>query len=783
MRSLFWNECHKLWTNRLFLLLLSLLLVISGVVCWRTQVKNPFGNVQDKVECYLEAYALAPQETENSIRARIDIVNAYNEKQFAADRGEISQDEVIITDEIRAALESNAADNRFISFLDKTRSYKAGIQHIIDSSHSLYDDYLLSGHQKTDFIVRYQVGVVTQYSRLLSHRTSLPIEPVYGWDTAMKTSGFVIFYLSALLLCGSLLLMPEKAGMMPLLRSARRGRLHTVTAKLATGALAAIVLAILFTVSNFCLIVARTGLRGAMLPLQSALPTAPYATTVLGGFLLQLLLRSLVGICFVWFVLLISFPMRRYVTLLGIGGSVIALSYGIQIWGRSHPYHVLRQLNLLNLMDSSDALTRWSAFHLGNFCIDVTKIVFPLLSCIAIVLFLFACVFFALRTSFLQSGSPMTGRFKRIVIGAIAQIRHHIPHRRSISIRGCSILGWEARKLWYQRLTPFLLLLLVIGQWYGIGTYYAENETYTDAVYYKYMTLLEGSFDEQTMQVYNEKKQALSDIVELSFIKEELYANGEITQEELRAAIREANLAEQEIRALERVDEKLYYLNELYIAGESPYVIYDTGWKLFLERGADDVLATFVILTFATLFAEEYFTGFAVLLSSTPRGRRKTFNSKMLLCISVSALLTLITQTAGLSVLSKHYHLPAITSLAKSLFGLEMLQGSILRVVVTVTIIRLLGMTLLSMFVSAMSKLTRSVLATATLSALCIFLSRLLHLFEVENLDAFLPDQLLRGLPALTSPTVMASAAFFGGCTLLLVFIASYQDNDKRRKL
>ena len=161
MRSLFWNECYKLWTNRLFLLLLSLLLVISGIVCWQTQVKNPFGSVRDEVEQYLAAYKRNPEETEDIIRARINIVNAYNETQFAADRGEIPWDEVIITDEIRAALESNAADNRFISFLDKTRSYKAGIQHIIDSSHSLYDDYLLSGHQKTDFIVRYQVGVVT----------------------------------------------------------------------------------------------------------------------------------------------------------------------------------------------------------------------------------------------------------------------------------------------------------------------------------------------------------------------------------------------------------------------------------------------------------------------------------------------------------------------------------------------------------------------------------------------------------------------------------------------
>ena len=782
MRSLFWNECYKLWTNRLFLLLFSLLLVISGIVCWRTQVKNPFGRVQDKMECYFEAYVLAPQETENSIRARIDIVNAYNEKQFAADRGEISQDEVIITDEIRAALEANAADNRFISFLDKTRSYEASIQYIIASSRSLYDTYLLSGYQETDFIVRYQVGVVTQYTQLLSHRTSLPIEPIYGWDSAMQTSGFVIFYLAALLLCGVLLLMPEKASMMPLLRSTRHGRLHTMTAKLATGAFAAIILAILFTLVNLCLIAVRTGLRGAMLPLQSALPTAPYATTVLGGYLLQLLLRVVLGICFVWFILLVSFSMRRYVAVLGTGGVVIALSYSLQIWGRSHPYHILRQFNVLNLMDTSDVLTRWSAFHLGNFCIDVGKTVFPWLLFIAVVLFVLCCVFFTLHTPFLQSGVALSGRLTRLFGRAITRIRRRIPLRRHIHQRDCKIFGWEKRKLWYQRLTPLLLLLLLIAQWNGNGTYYAENETYTDAVYHKYMAMLEGPYDEQTLQVYLEKKQALSDAVELSFIKEKQYEYSEITQEELRAAIREANLAEQELRALERVEEKLYYLNELYDAGKSPYVLYDTGWKLYLEHSADDALAAFIILLFAAIFAEEYSTGFAALLRSTPRGRRKTFVSKMLLCLSVAAFLTLITQTTGLYALSKHYHLPAVTAPANSLFGLEMLQGSVFRAVVTVTIFRILGMSLLSLFVAALSKLTRSVLPTTTTSALLIFLSRLLHLFGVEQLDAFLPDQLLRGLPVLTSSTVIISTTLFGVCTLILVFIAGYQNSGKRSK-
>lgn len=90
--------------------------------------------------------------------------------------------------------------------------------------------------------------------------------------------------------------------------------------------------------------------------------------------------------------------------------------------------------------------------------------------------------------------------------------------------------------------------------------------------------------------------------------------------------------------------------------------------------------------------------------------------------------------------------------------------------------LRVLGMALLALLVTALSSATRATLPTVVLSTLCVFVSRLLHLFEVTRMDDFLPDALLYGLPLLQSNTAAVAAGVFALCVGLLLLSAAKRE-------
>lgn len=776
MRLRIWRyEWQKLWGNRLFFLLLAFLLLLSGLVCARQEIRPPFGSARAEVELLLDAYRISPEQTEAAARARVALYDAYDQKVIM---GEAPEDEALMPDDVREARASYLADNQFLRFVKNTRSYGAGIEKIIADSRTMYDSFLLSGRQETDFVVRYQVGVALTYTKLLSSCPELPVEPVYGWDDAMSRGSFVIFYLAALLVLGTLLLMPEKAGMISQIRTTRYGRWMTMACKLGVGAVSSTLLAVVFTLLNFVLIVSKTGLRGADLPLQCAFPTAPYAITVLEGFFLQLMIRIVIGITFVWLVLLLSFPTRRYVGALGLGGAVIALSYAMQMFGKTQPYHIFRHLNLLNVLDGSELLTRWSAFYLGNLCIDTGKLIFPLCIVGCGVLFVLACLLFTVRTPFLRWGSAdsMVGRLWRRMLMLVDRIKCKLPTQKCSGKMGLHLLAWEGKKIWLQRLTPILLILLVLVEWQGIGERYAEDVTYRDAVYHKYMTQLQGEYSEDTLVKYQQEREALNNIVSRPLELQAQYEQGEISKEEWIEILRAANHASQELNTLDEVGEKLIYLRDINDSGLFPWVVYDTGFLLYLEDGMDAALAALIILLLAGVFVDEYASGFSALLHSTPRGRRATFTHKLLLGAGCAAILSLVLQGGRLYLLARNYDLPIWDAPAYSLFNQEMLSGSIRQVMLQVLVLRVVGMALLALLVMALSSVTRATLPTVVLSTLCVFVSRLLHLFEVARLDHFLPDCILYGLPLLQSDTASVATGVFALSVGVLLLCAARRE-------
>ena len=768
--NLWLGECRKLYQNKIFLMTLALLLTVSGLLCLRMPYERRYGEQREQIDAYLAEYQVSGAAFEAAVRSRVQTVDEYQNSADSRDSSAESE----MPDEVRVAYDTYLADVMFIRFLDSTRKYEPTLEATIETARGQYYNYLQSGRQEDDFIVRYQVGMVNHYTRQLQKNISIPAEIVDGWDVILKDQGYLPFYLASLLILGALLLLPEKSAMLPLLRSTKRGRLPLILAKLLVGAAGAVVLLLSFALLHGLLIASRTGLGGALLPIQCVFVTAPFACSVIEGVLMQLALRALAGIGLVWLMLLISIFTKRYVSLLGIGGGIVAASYGLSLLGRWNAHGPIGQLNLLDIMQTSDFLTRWNAFRVGKACVVLQKMLIPWLVGIAAVMFAVSCVVFCRCRVVGRAQSTAWMRLREV-----AQRRYESFARRTNKKSRRYPIGidaWERHKLIFQRVFFLLLLLLLIGQYYAIDTRYAPNETFIDGMYQEYMTLLEGEYSEQTQLAMQAQKDKLRAATAAMSEAQTRYDNGEISREEYSNLIKAGNLATQRLQNMAVVDEKLFYLHTLHAEGKTPYVLYDTGWMLFLQDSEDVALIAFLILVLASMFADEHTGGFSQILYSTPHGRRRTFVAKITQTVIFTAVLTLLTQAVRWGMLMKNYDLPALHAPAYSLMEQSTLNGSILQVTLATVALRTVGMILLALLVVTLSALFRSVFPTVILSAIVMFSSRILTLFDEDALTWLFPNHYLAGFPLLADHNIVPLAIGYALAVILLFALAAWRE-------
>ena len=199
--DLWLGECRKLYLNRIFLMTLALLLTVSGLLCLRMPYERRYGEQREQIDAYLAEYQVSGAAFEAAVRSRVQTVDNYLNSADSWDSSAESE----MPSEVRAAYETYLVDVVFIRFLDSTRKYEPTLEATIETARGQYYNYLQSGRQEDDFIVRYQVGTVNHYTRQLQKNISIPAEIVDGWDVILKDQGYLPFYLAALLILGALL--------------------------------------------------------------------------------------------------------------------------------------------------------------------------------------------------------------------------------------------------------------------------------------------------------------------------------------------------------------------------------------------------------------------------------------------------------------------------------------------------------------------------------------------------------------------------------------------------
>ena len=238
---------------------------------------------------------------------------------------------------------------------------------------------------------------------------------------------------------------------------------------------------------------------------------------------------------------------------------------------------------------------------------------------------------------------------------------------------------------------------------------YSAPRSYSDDVYYEYMTYLEGELTDEKLEFIRAEREDIDSIMRVKEQMQAAYRDGEIDFNEYYDYLARYNYAESRNELLKIIEDHAEYLAE---ADNGGWFIYDTGWQKLYSGDADLFLYTAILLLLAGIFASEYFSrgekgGFARILRSTKKGREQTFSAKLISAAIMSLTLTLVTSAIDVFTIFGNYEMPALSAPIVSIREYAALSPALTvgGYMAVFLILRITGAILMAMLVCALSEL------------------------------------------------------------------------------
>ena len=461
--------------------------------------------------------------------------------------------------------------------------------------------------------------------------TTIDYYPQKGLYTAISYAFTDLILLASMLVLALLLVRQERdSGLLSLVRSLPGGRLQTALAKLGAFALSLLaVLALLYGV-NLAYCAATFGLGPLTRTIQSvpALMRCTMQITV-GQYLLRFLLAKWGGafVMGLW-VMLAALVARR-----AAAGWAAALAGPLVMFGiraaipATSRLNVIKYANLASLLQTNELLGNYrNLYWFGS------PIGLPLVEWTAAVLYGGALGF---GFCWVFARAQLLSASKR---GFLLGLRH--------KTRATSIYKEEARKL--------LLLngaALVLAAFVGFGVYQgvtAESYIGPDEIYYAYyMKHISGPFTQESYDWLEQQGEEFAPMLE----------------------------AQQKVAAGELSSDAMLAFSSL------AWLVYESGYReLFGFTGQADVQDTLLAglacaLCFAGLFSMERRGGMETILCTTPLGRQRTVRAKLAVSAGVAVLIAAASCLPHLIQVLRDYGLPAIFAPAMSIAEFESLPA------------------------------------------------------------------------------------------------------------
>ena len=485
--------------------------------------------------------------------------------------------------------------------------------------------------------------------------TAIDYYPQKGLYTAISYAFTDLILLASMLVLALLLVRQERdSGLLSLVRSLPGGRLQTALAKLGAFALSLLaVLALLYGV-NLAYCAATFGLGPLTRTIQSvpALMRCTMQITV-GQYLFRFLLAKWAGafVMGLW-VMLAALVARR-----AAAGWAAALAGPLVLFGiraaipATSRLNVIKYANLASLLQTNELLGNYrNLYWFGS------PIGLPLVEWTAAVLYggvlVFAFCWVFARAQLLPAA-------KR---GFLLGLRH--------KTHATSIYKEEARKL-------FLLngAAVVLAAFIGFGIYQgvtAESYIGADEIYYAYyMNHISGPFTQESYDWLVEQGEEFAPMLEA----QRQVAAGTLSSDAL--------LAFSALQQKYNVYTQIINQNINYYLKEHPgaWLVYESGYReLFGFTGQADVQDTLLAglacaLCFSGLFAMERRGGMETVLCVTPGGRKRTVRAKLLMSGAAAFVIAAGSCLTHLIQVLRDYGLPVLFAPAMSISEFESLPA------------------------------------------------------------------------------------------------------------
>lgn len=620
-------------------------------------------------------------------------------------------------------------------------TYAEYLGDIIETADLKHDEYLALGYTETSFVCMVQTAVSDTYSKLLDEPVELYSTP--EWKYYFSYSGSAILIIICAFLCGFIILYQDRwNGTVTIIRTTKHGRFRLGICKLLCICLCAIMVTALFDLTEllFAIITEQPDNVNRFIQSVPGLERSPYLMTILAGILLKYIVHLS---CFLFVASLAMFltsVFNGYIPIYSLGLVVLGSQYLTATIPFLNSYHYFSVVNLYRIFQLDFLKSFSGVMILGRYAHAGRVLFTSLLAAVSILMYL-SVFFFTVRRY--KNG---TGKMQMILkrIEAI-RLQERIVGGRQVA--HTSLTKHEIYKVYGKKMVLFIGIFACGLHFYQMSHYFAEDLSYEDHQYRKYMTELEGEPADEKEETIREKINYMTGIIDKELEMRIDYSVGKITSREYNEFQIEYYRCQDELPIMERVRDQYDRVVSLRENGQDAVLLYDTGWNLYFARGVDYYLIIGLILVLAGIFSSEIESEVLPILRTTLHGRGKLLQVKYFISALGCVLCLIFSESCAILLCKNNFYLPdAGAGICSINTALDVGDIPIYQYLLHINLLHLLGIVLLGFLIPSLSLLMRRTYAVMMIGTLVYLIRPVLGYFNIRlNIT---PDVLL------SSPTI-----------------------------
>lgn len=613
----------------------------------------------------------------------------------------------------------------FSALRDLTKTHTKTVKKAMQIAQSRIGEYAYLGYRETSFELVYQKSVLDSYAGL--DELVFPMENVVGYDLFFGYDGFCALLLTALALCGIMLVTPEtNGGMLLLLRSTKRGRSQTFFAKMIVGFFVTALLCVLFTGVTLLALFLKIGLHGINLPIQmvDSMALSPFSISIGEGIVLALGWRIFASLTFLSLIVLAACLFRRYLAVFTTALVVIGANYAAATYSFLNDYSVLKNINFFWSLNGIRTLEAWRGVKLFGKCMSLSPALVVIYLVLIAACLAAGCVCFC-RGSFRERTK------KRLHL----KLPFSIPVKRFRRKYRTALYPYELKKMIsvFSLVVMLSCLLLLV---YASDSAFHLQRDYQQNLYTSYMEELEGDWTEEKHLYLQDLYVEITDILNQKEAMKLQYQAGLISSSEYNRYLWREIDAENRKQVVTELWQHSQYLKDHHEAGYEVSYFDETGWRQLLSVNLSWIICAAIILLCSDLFSCEYRSGFQKIQSVARRGRASTVFAKLCVALTVALVLSAVSELCQFLFVS---HFSGLPGASYSAISMELLGKSgscpmwLYFLLSTLKNTALYG--LLALVCAGVSRFTKRLIPTLLIMTVFVFAPLVFSYFGITLLD------------------------------------------------